>query len=487
MDKNFEPRLSWWHRWKLGAIQVKDAKFEHKQKKANAKQREKKQKQDNANNTRNRKIAERRAWLVKQRALIATISAIVVSVAVAIPAQALWFKATLVGEDTPIGLDPQSVIALAAPILIEGLCWLSAFLYADSVSQDKPVRVYRVTTFLFAATAAAINFAHGAGINPIVGVVFAIASLMGVGAWELYMHRTRHMATGMNADEIKLWAKRRLFDRKVYRQMQRLRRTFGAALPLESAWRMAYLRVHGSPTVPVPVPPRLLEEFRALEAAGSEEGSGSGSGTGSEDGSDGSRDGGEPGSEGGSREGSEPGSDAGSDGGSEEGSGTSALAVLERSGKGSALEVPVNWEQVTDVDALVSRYWPDLLGTADEDTTVVEAGTGTDREVQDVQVQQDQDGSGPQRQEPGKELVVRNPRNPEPVTEGTVPGLNEEEWELRNSEGATAALLRYFDRISSEGFDVEQVDRKELGNSLGCSTRNVSKAVAKWNKTRNHA
>src|SRR5690625_1130306 len=243
MDKNFEPRLSWWHRWKLGALKVKNAKFEHKQKKSTTKQRERKQKQDNADNTRNRKIAERRAWLVKQRALIATFSAIVVSVAVAIPAQALWFKDTLVGKDTPVGLDPQSVIALAAPILIEGLCWLSAFLYADSVSQDKPVRVYRVTTFLFAATAAAINFAHGAGINPIVGVVFAIASLMGVGAWELYMHRTRHMATGMNADEIKLWAKRRLFDWKVYRQMQRLRRTFGAALPLESAWRMAYLRV----------------------------------------------------------------------------------------------------------------------------------------------------------------------------------------------------------------------------------------------------
>ncbi|MDQ0376528.1 DUF2637 domain-containing protein [Amycolatopsis thermophila] len=437
---------SWWHRWRLGSIEVTRAKHAADAERKAAQERDRKTKQrDTAAERRARRI-RRRDWLVEHRALIATVSAVTVSVAVAIPAQALWFVHVLASGQ--LGLNPESLIALASPVLIEGLCWLGAFLYADSLGRDTPVRAYRLTTFLFAGIAAAINFAHGCGINPIVGVVFAIASLMGVASWELYMHRTRHIATGMTADEIRLWFKRRVFDRKVYREMQRLRRTFGAQVPLESAWRMGYLRVHGAPTVPVPVPRDLLDWFRK-----------DGSARGSADGSDGSGTGSTPSSEG--------------------GSGSGSVAVLDRSKDGSTVEVPVNWDQFRDVDSIIAAHWPELDPANHPDPSLHQDDAKRRHPASGLHVEEPAPASTS-----GPATSAAPEQEPEPRP---LPGLNREERNLGVTGGATAALHRYFDRIASEGHDPDDVNRQELARELGCSARNVGKALAKWAKNRNHA
>jgi hypothetical protein len=192
--------------------------------------------------------------LARRRALAATVTAIILSVAVAVPAQMQWFLHQLTGGQWTF---PEALVAIVATLLIEGLCWLGAFLYADSVN-GTPVRLYRTVTFVFAALAAAINYAHGSSTDVKVGVVYALASLMGVGAWELYMHRTSHVKSGMTADEIKLWALRWRRHFKVMRECGRIRATFGTAVPLETAWQMAYVRRHGNPTIPVAVTDDVL-------------------------------------------------------------------------------------------------------------------------------------------------------------------------------------------------------------------------------------
>lgn len=265
---------------------------------------------------------EFRAAIASRRAFYATIVAIVLSIGVAVPAQMQWFLHQLTGGKW---LFPQSLVAVVATLLIEGLCWLGAFLYADSVA-TAPVRLYRTTTVVFAVIAAAINFAHGSDTDWKVAIVYALASLMGVGAWELYMHRTRHAASGMTAEEIKLWALRWRKHPKVMREAGRVRATFGTRVPMEVAWRMAYVRKIGNPTVPIAItdpliarligptagPKEDLEDDAPVPPETAEVGTSSGTGVGTD-----------------------------------------------------VIELPVDWDAMNSVDAVIGRYWPAVKAELD--------------------------------------------------------------------------------------------------------------------------
>ncbi len=225
-----------WHRWQLGHLDLK------------------KKRRADRDGRREKKRAARATRQGDRISLTVTVVTIVLSIGVAIPSQFDWFLAKL-AHDT--WADPNAWRAVAMTLLVEVLCWLCAILYARTV-RDHPVKIYRVGTFVFAGTAAWINYDHGRELNPTIGVVSALGSLMGVGAFELYMHRARHDASGMTIVEVRLWALRWRKHPLVMREASRIVATFGLAVPREVAFRMAYLRKIGNPTLPVAITsPRL--------------------------------------------------------------------------------------------------------------------------------------------------------------------------------------------------------------------------------------
>lgn len=83
------------------------------------------------------------------------------------------------------------------------------------------------------------------------------------------------------------------------------------------------------------------------------------------------------------------------------------------------------------------------------------------------------------------ELDTAEPRNSEPQASEPRNGeaerhLSPEELAVAQSSNVTAALRLYFDRLWAAGVDPEGVSRAALGKELGCSARNVSKALKGW-------
>lgn len=180
------------------------------------------------------KAAKRRAWLAQRRALILTIVVIAASMGIAWPAQATYFMGAGMG-----------LLGLAAPVVIEGPQWLSAVLTGRAVQAKASTWVYQLSTFAFAALAAAINYAHGARHSQLLGVIYALASLMGVIAWELYVHSAKAHVAGRTVADRKRDLGRRISYPSTWRAAVRLRRAV-AGLDAESAWQLAWRAEHGA-------------------------------------------------------------------------------------------------------------------------------------------------------------------------------------------------------------------------------------------------
>ncbi len=180
------------------------------------------------------KAAKRRAWLAERRALILTIVVIAASMGIAWPAQAVYFMGAGMG-----------LLGLAAPIVIEGPQWLSAVLTGRAVQAKASTWVYQASTGLFAAVAAAINYAHGSRHSTLLGVIYALASLMGVIAWELYVHSAKAHISGRTVADRKRDLGRRISYPSTWRAAVRLRRAV-AGLSAEDAWQLAWRAEHGA-------------------------------------------------------------------------------------------------------------------------------------------------------------------------------------------------------------------------------------------------
>lgn len=180
------------------------------------------------------KAAKRRAWVAERRSLILTVVVIAASMGIAWPAQATYFMGAGMG-----------LLGLAAPVVIEGPQWLSAVLTGRAVDSKASTWVYQLSTFAFAALAAAINYAHGARHSQLLGVIYALASLMGVIAWELYVHSAKAHISGRTVADRKRDLGRRLSYPSTWRAAVRLRRAV-AGLDAESAWQLAWRAEHGA-------------------------------------------------------------------------------------------------------------------------------------------------------------------------------------------------------------------------------------------------
>jgi hypothetical protein len=180
------------------------------------------------------KAAKRRAWLTQRRALIMTVVVIAASMGIAWPAQASYFMGAGMG-----------LLGLAAPIVIEGPQWLSAILTGRAVHSGASTWVYQLSTGLFAGLAAAINYVHGARQTPLLGVIYALASLMGVVAWELYVHSAKAHLSGRTVADRKRDLGRRISYPGTWRAAVRMRRAV-SGLDTETAWTLAWRARHGA-------------------------------------------------------------------------------------------------------------------------------------------------------------------------------------------------------------------------------------------------
>lgn len=247
---------NWLFRLLRGREQLKQEK---KANKRDNKDRDKKSKSDK----RDRKRAAWREWFASGgSAFSVTIFLIVVSVGSAAPFQWLYFFGKFREGGTSAAL--AAVFATALTGVVEGMTWQGAVYYFRCQGSSIAI-VYRAETFVFAAVAATVNFTHvSAEYNVLLGGILAIASVMGVGAWEFHMLRTKQVRSGMSFDELKLWTSRRWHFNKEMKRARQIRATFGLGMGWEDCFRAAYVELNGQPTVPVPatdeVTTKLLQD-----------------------------------------------------------------------------------------------------------------------------------------------------------------------------------------------------------------------------------
>jgi hypothetical protein len=181
--------------------------------------------------------AERWAWLGAHRDLLMTVLVIAASMGIAWPAQATYFMTAGMGW-----------LGLAVPLVVEGPQWLSAALSARAVKSGAPGWVFwtfQAVTCVFAAVAASINYAHGSLHSPLLGVIYALASLTGMVAWELYVLSSGTHVADQSAEERRRDRGRRKAFPAEWKLAENLRHAV-AGLDVEAAWAMAWRSLHGA-------------------------------------------------------------------------------------------------------------------------------------------------------------------------------------------------------------------------------------------------
>lgn len=183
--------------------------------------------------------AARAAMWTHRRPLLVVFPMMGVSAAVALPAQFAYYESA-----TNSAWSGATIAAM-----VEGGTWLGAALESSAINRRKPAGFYRALTWSLAGTAAAVNLAHGmtmTGGGWQVGVVFALASLMGVVAWSAYVRLRTHQDSETSAEHLRLAMWRRLrYPRLSWRALS-LRAAIGPALSIEDAWVQVWAEHHAS-------------------------------------------------------------------------------------------------------------------------------------------------------------------------------------------------------------------------------------------------
>ncbi|WP_030506328.1 hypothetical protein [Microbispora rosea] len=151
----------------------------------------------------------------------------------------------------------------ALPIALEGAVWYLAYLTHRAITQHLPTVRYRVATWALAAVAATMNFWHGSAPKGLpanapqqlieqatrdaqqTGVALALASLLGIGLWELTVGLTQHTASRRSLTEIRRAAWRRLRYPRLSWQAASIRAARGEDCTIEDAWAAAWVDRYG--------------------------------------------------------------------------------------------------------------------------------------------------------------------------------------------------------------------------------------------------
>ncbi|GGK94248.1 hypothetical protein Ppa06_64590 [Planomonospora parontospora subsp. parontospora] len=140
-------------------------------------------------------------------------------------------------------------MAPALPIALEGGVWYLAFLVHRAITARLPIGRYRVATWAMAAIAAGMNLWHGVTANKTdglqVGVILALASLLGIALWELTASLTQQSASKRTAAEIRRAAWRRLRYPRLSWAAASIRASRGEQCSIEEAWTAAWIDRYG--------------------------------------------------------------------------------------------------------------------------------------------------------------------------------------------------------------------------------------------------
>ncbi|MDR8415086.1 hypothetical protein MTP10_40945, partial [Nonomuraea sp. 3-1Str] len=129
--------------------------------------------------------------------------------------------------------------------------WYLAWLTHKALEAERPTARLRVWTWLLALTAAAMNVWHGAtgtafGADGLqVGLVRGLASLLGVGLWELTVMARRQRTSGRPLAELRTALWRRVRYPRLSWAAASIQAARGSQCSAELAWRAAWIDRYG--------------------------------------------------------------------------------------------------------------------------------------------------------------------------------------------------------------------------------------------------
>ncbi|MEV4249328.1 DUF2637 domain-containing protein [Streptosporangium canum] len=181
-------------------------------------------------------------------ALKARSEAIVGAVAMGSPMFIAW------GGQLAFGSEQMHLGAAAVtlPIAMEGSVLYTAYLTNQAIDKGLPTGRYRLMTMLMAATAAAMNLWHQvdkaatkaepwAGLQ--VGVIYAVASLLGIVLWELRAALKKQAVAKRSAAELRRAAWRRIRYPRLSWSAASIQGAQGCSI--DEAWRAAWIDRYG--------------------------------------------------------------------------------------------------------------------------------------------------------------------------------------------------------------------------------------------------
>ncbi|MGW6498531.1 DUF2637 domain-containing protein [Nonomuraea angiospora] len=149
------------------------------------------------------------------------------------------------------GVEVMQLGPLAAmvPIALEGAVWYVAYLVHRASQLGLPTGVYRAWAWILAGVAAGMNFWHGASSAGGVqrGAVLALASLLGVGLWELTVRLRERRQRGRTVAEARTAMARRIRYPRISWTAWSIRTALGPGCSAEEAWTMAWERWNPAP------------------------------------------------------------------------------------------------------------------------------------------------------------------------------------------------------------------------------------------------
>ncbi|MFI0425100.1 DUF2637 domain-containing protein [Spongiactinospora sp. 9N601] len=198
-----------------------------------------------------RRQALRAAAAATATAVRARVPAVVGAVAIGSPMTIAWSGQLAFGSEV-MGLGG---LAWTLPVALEGAVLYSAYLGDRAISAGLPAGRYRAMTWTMMGVAAAMNAWHQidarataddpwAGVQ--VGLVYAIASVVGIVLWELTAGLRKQAKSGRSGSEIRAAAWRRLRYPRLSWQAASIRAARGPACTAEQAWAAAWSDRYGA-------------------------------------------------------------------------------------------------------------------------------------------------------------------------------------------------------------------------------------------------
>jgi len=138
------------------------------------------------------------------------------------------------------------VLAPVLPVALEGGAWWLAYLVHQAIRNNLPTGRLRAWTWVLALIAAGMNFWHGAqAYGAVGGVSLALASLLGIGLWELTAGQQSKAASGRTVSEIRRTWMRRLRYPRLSWAAASIAAAHGAGTDRENAWEAAWVDRYG--------------------------------------------------------------------------------------------------------------------------------------------------------------------------------------------------------------------------------------------------